>query len=520
MATDEQTFTTVHRTASFKLHNPSQRKREIIEYSFTHYTDAYRQLLEWAQANRPTLDEQIVSVNEQGRLRWANDKRVAGYLAQAGIKPPVHSSLSDALYRDVAGNLLSYYRLHYDYLQQFERYEEAKAEHEAQHPDKPFKRRAPSPPSFPISRDPHPSAFAEALDRIAATADVDDEEWLYRQVQLVRLQRGRFMPMYFSRPDGVPNNRNFSLLVDEERGKYFGLLFLLPQGHEWGQPIPSFGNLKRMGKPSTADEAFEPPTFNSRTRSAILCPLEMGKWHVDDFLTHPYANVRSAFLIERDGEYFLNVTFEFTVPAIDPQTVIGVDRGIAQFIAVRVLDFAGNIIHSELWSGDEFMELQWDIKKTLKRLQKRGKDVTGLRKISRISDHTVHALANRIADLAEQYKAQVVLENLRYLDRQKERFTKLRATPYQKIAAALNYKLPMRGLPEPELVGPAYTSRMCAQCTYGAKENRPDQATFHCQECGHEDHADLNAATNIALRWLARLEDRDWWPKNVESKRR
>jgi hypothetical protein len=32
---------TVHRTASFKLHHPSKRKRDIIEYAFTEYTVAY-----------------------------------------------------------------------------------------------------------------------------------------------------------------------------------------------------------------------------------------------------------------------------------------------------------------------------------------------------------------------------------------------------------------------------------------------------------------------------------------------
>lgn len=509
-------YLTIHKTASFKLHNPSRRKREIIEHAFFEYTVAYQKLLEWASANRDQLEQKIVTIIDGNRRRWASDREIAGWLREAGVTPDVHGSLAEALRFDVAGNLLSYYKLRDDYEQSLEEYEQKKAQ--ALQSDKPFTRKPPTPPTFPVARDPAPAAFEDALDLLRCTGDVDEEDWLYRQSQVIRLQRGRYMPMYFSRPDAVPNNRNFSLLVDPERGTYYALLFLLPDGHRLGQRITPTGNLKRVGRPATAGDDYEPPGFTQRPRCAVLCPLEMGRWHVGEFLTNPSANVRSAFLIERRGEYFLNVAFEFTVPKLEPRTVIGVDRGIAQFIAVRVVDLDGAILAEELWSGDEFLELQWDIKKELRRRQKRGQDITGQTRIRRISDRTVHQLANRIVELAEKYQAQVVIENLTRLDRQKEKFVQLRATPYQKIAAALDYKLPLRGWPAPARVSPAFTSRMCPHCLYGDRGNRPDQETFVCQKCGHTDHADLNAATNIALRWLARQQGRDWWPKNVEKR--
>ncbi|MFI2856854.1 IS200/IS605 family element RNA-guided endonuclease TnpB [Paenibacillus sp. JSM ZJ436] len=46
-------------------------------------------------------------------------------------------------------------------------------------------------------------------------------------------------------------------------------------------------------------------------------------------------------------------------------------------------------------------------------------------------------------------------------------------------------------------VDPKYTSQTCNSCGYVAKENRPNQATFKCVGCGHEDNADINAAKNI-----------------------
>ncbi|GAA3109807.1 MULTISPECIES: RNA-guided endonuclease InsQ/TnpB family protein [Nonomuraea] len=52
-------------------------------------------------------------------------------------------------------------------------------------------------------------------------------------------------------------------------------------------------------------------------------------------------------------------------------------------------------------------------------------------------------------------------------------------------------------------VNPAGTSRTCACCGHGAKENRVSQAAFACTACGHAAHADVNAAVNILRAGLA-----------------
>jgi putative transposase len=49
----------------------------------------------------------------------------------------------------------------------------------------------------------------------------------------------------------------------------------------------------------------------------------------------------------------------------------------------------------------------------------------------------------------------------------------------------------------------AYTSQTCSACGHVAKENRPSQAVFRCQACGHTTHADTNAAVNIHRAGLA-----------------
>lgn len=49
-------------------------------------------------------------------------------------------------------------------------------------------------------------------------------------------------------------------------------------------------------------------------------------------------------------------------------------------------------------------------------------------------------------------------------------------------------------------VHPSYTSKMCPICGCIEDENRPNQETFKCIECGHETNADFNAANNIKNR--------------------
>ena len=48
----------------------------------------------------------------------------------------------------------------------------------------------------------------------------------------------------------------------------------------------------------------------------------------------------------------------------------------------------------------------------------------------------------------------------------------------------------------------SYTSKMCPMCGCIEDENRPNQETFECVECGHTDNADFNAAKNIRNRVL------------------
>jgi putative transposase len=70
----------------------------------------------------------------------------------------------------------------------------------------------------------------------------------------------------------------------------------------------------------------------------------------------------------------------------------------------------------------------------------------------------------------------------------------IHAAGWGRLVTRLEHKAPGRV----EKITPAYTSQICHACGHRAAENRESQAVFRCRACGHTDHADVNAAKNIA----------------------
>ena len=74
----------------------------------------------------------------------------------------------------------------------------------------------------------------------------------------------------------------------------------------------------------------------------------------------------------------------------------------------------------------------------------------------------------------------------------------------------------------------SYTSKMCPICGCIEDENRPNQETFSCVECGYESNADFNAANNIKNRviltvlrdtLLKQLDNGAYEPKNLKREK-
>ena len=71
---------------------------------------------------------------------------------------------------------------------------------------------------------------------------------------------------------------------------------------------------------------------------------------------------------------------------------------------------------------------------------------------------------------------------------------------WHRFATLLTYKMEERG-GQVVTVPAWFTSQTCAACGVVDARSRESQARFTCINCGHTDHADLNAAINIKRRW-------------------
>ncbi len=73
------------------------------------------------------------------------------------------------------------------------------------------------------------------------------------------------------------------------------------------------------------------------------------------------------------------------------------------------------------------------------------------------------------------------------------------ANCWGQIAQRLEHKTSASGTVLVE-VPAAYSSLECRSCGHSVKENRKSQAEFCCVNCGHQDHADIQAANTILAR--------------------
>ncbi len=109
-------------------------------------------------------------------------------------------------------------------------------------------------------------------------------------------------------------------------------------------------------------------------------------------------------------------------------------------------------------------------------------------------------MRRKIVDLAEKAQAGIKLEDIKAFRHGVKvwkgfRYS-LNSWSYYQLDQMIQYKAKLLGIPV-VYVDPAYTSQTCSRC--GARGHRRGKR-FWCDGCGHVDHADCNAAFNIALR--------------------
>ena len=202
--------------------------------------------------------------------------------------------------------------------------------------------------------------------------------------------------------------------------------------------------------------------------------------------------------IEIDNEYFYISVTVIEKEMLIPDSYIGIDLNTTGHVAVVANPQTGKTIKL----GKKAEHIHKKYREIRRKLQKKGK----YRKVkiiknreSRIVRELNHQISRRIVDIAFTENCGIRLEDLSGI-RQSVKAARafkysLHSWSFYQLKTMIEYKAKLLGV-KVEYVNPAYTSQTCSRCrTLGKRQGKE----FKCPNCGHVDHADVNAAFNIAV---------------------
>ena len=207
----------------------------------------------------------------------------------------------------------------------------------------------------------------------------------------------------------------------------------------------------------------------------------------------------------RDEEWYLHLGFrkpkQDAEEATENGTVLGVDLGVNEIAVTSTARFfsAGELNHNRR----EFERVRGDLQECGTRNAHRTLEHVSGREDEYVK-HVLHSVANGIVEEALRYHCDgIVFEEL---DGIRERLPEAAwhsEWAFDRLYEYVEYKAEARGL-FVETTNPKNTSKRCAKCGYVHDDNRPSRDTFECQKCGNQNHADYNAAKNVADVYLRR----------------
>jgi len=208
--------------------------------------------------------------------------------------------------------------------------------------------------------------------------------------------------------------------------------------------------------------------------------------------------------VEIDNKYIYAAVEVQDKPLQKVDNYIGVDRNTTGHCAVAALPSTGKVyklgkqafhIHRKYKKIRKHLQHK-NAKKKLKKMSKREKNI--IRNIN-------HQVSRKIVNLALENKCGIKLEKLGGI--RKNRNDKVRKSfkgsinswEFYQLQTMIEYKSKICGIPV-VYIDPHYTSQKCSRCGLIGSRNKKE---FSCS-CGHVDHADSNAAFNIAAFELSK----------------
>lgn len=357
-------------TVKFKLHNPSQRKRVVMDYAMRQAHLAFDKVLRTVRDDV----EAIVAISdkkERKTLRSALTKRM-----QDIMRPlPMGSGPKQAVIVDAGAQIDSYIALR-----------------DADKGD--VLTGYPAAARLDQTED---EAYAIALDKLITSTTKQDEDE-------ARDEMARARHAGTARPLGIYKNRvdDGMLILSDDNDRLFAYINLISSKSRYAHRVDMTGLIDtRTG---------EVMMKNAKPAQGVLVPLQSSVWHQRKFLEN--ATLQSGKLIKEGDEYFIACSFKFSAPPRpDPVNYLGVDRGIEMLAAWSVINPDSQVIARGSHDGAGLRAVQRQAERDQADTQRKGKVYSKHTRLA-AADIEVHACANAIVAAAIEHNARVVFEDL------------------------------------------------------------------------------------------------------------
>ncbi len=216
-----------------------------------------------------------------------------------------------------------------------------------------------------------------------------------------------------------------------------------------------------------------------------------------------------ADLVYHAGAFYILATCDIPDPTeAETEGALGVDMGVVNIASTSDGDTHTSeaIERNRQRISRQRGELQ---RKGTRSAKRRLKKLAGRQR--RFQTDVNHCISKQLVQCAEHTKRAIAVEELtgiRTRTRVKGADTRAKHSnwAFAQLRFFIHYKAKRAGV-RVIAVNPAYTSQRCFVCGHTERANRTSQSVFLCKGCGHTDHADVNAAKNIAaLAWAAVIQ--------------
>ncbi|WP_436348021.1 RNA-guided endonuclease InsQ/TnpB family protein [Natronorubrum sp. FCH18a] len=238
---------------------------------------------------------------------------------------------------------------------------------------------------------------------------------------------------------------------------------------------------------------------------ADLCLPEADEGYQYEFLDSEEWDYTESTLHYREGDWYLHLGFrkpkaDDTGSTTTNGTVLGVDLGVNQIAVTSTAQF---------FSASKLNHARREFEKTRNGLQRTGtqsahrtlEERSGCER--RHVRHVLHTVVNGIVEEALEYDCDgIILEDLEEIRTQLPEADWHSEWAFRTLKSYVEYKADIENI-FVDTVNPRNTSRRCAKCGFTADSNRTKHE-FECQACGNQNHADYNAAKNVAEQYLRR----------------